>query len=473
MRKKQMIETNRRMGMSEPLAISGVYLARDERVIQVRSDEPLTVVSSAVVGGDLERTKHIVNMHVHKSYDCRAPKDDLQLVARELGIIEPFVGMMTAAKLDRAQVIVECDSQTTVIAIVTVGLSHPIAAGVTPAHRAEPGTINSILVVDAQMTRAARVNAIITATEAKTLALIEAGNRAPHGGFASGTGTDAIVIASTERGSTVEYAGPIAPIGALIGRAVRRAIQNALHAKKEGRIHCFSDKERRGLYRAIYDRRDVRSHFTSEPIADDVLARLLDAAHHAPSVGFMQPWNFIIIQNREVRRNIHDIFVSANQAAAELYDGERRSLYNRLKLAGILEAPINLCVTCDETTLRGHGLGRQTMPETALYSTVCAVQNLWLAARAEGVGVGWVSILDVDELRTTLRIPEEVVPVAYLCLGYVTEFGTEPDLEIKGWEQRAPLAGLIHFERYGATDEVRAGELLSSISTDRESKDKS
>jgi 5,6-dimethylbenzimidazole synthase len=148
-------------------------------------------------------------------------------------------------------------------------------------------------------------------------------------------------------------------------------------------------------------------------------------------------------------------------------------LYDTLKLAGILEAPINLCVTCDEATVRGHGLGRQTMRETALYSTVCAVQNLWLAARAEGVGVGWVSILDVDELRATLGIPKVVVPVAYLCLGYVREFGTEPDLEIKGWEQRAPLAGLIHFERYGATDEARAGELLSSISTDRESKDKS
>jgi len=122
--------------------------------------------------------------------------------------------------------------------------------------------------------------------------------------------------------------------------------------------------------------------------------------------------------------------------------------------------------------MRGHGLGRQTMRETALYSTVCAVQNLWLAARAEGVGVGWVSILDVDELRVTLGIPEEVVPVAYLCLGYVKEFGAQPELELKGWEQRTPLAGLIHFERYGAIDEARAGDLLSSISTDRKSKDR-
>ena len=109
-------------------------------------------------------------------------------------------------------------------------------------------------------------------------------------------------------------------------------------------------------------------------------------------------------------------------------------------------------------------LARQTMKETALYSTVCAVQNLWLAARAEGVGVGWVSILDVDELRAALGIQEAVVPVAYLCLGYVAEFGADPELEIKGWEQRAPLAGLIHFERYGATDEARAEQLLRSLS---------
>jgi 5,6-dimethylbenzimidazole synthase len=191
-------------------------------------------------------------------------------------------------------------------------------------------------------------------------------------------------------------------------------------AKKEV-IHRFSEEERRGLYRAIYDRRDVRSHFISTPIPDEVLARLLDAAHHAPSVGFMQPWNFIIIQNLDVRRRIHQIFESANQAAAELYDGDRSSLYNQLKLAGILEAPINLCVTCDEATVRGHGLGRQTMPETALYSTVCAVQNLWLAARAEGVGVGWVSILDVDKLRAVLGIPQDCrancLPLSWLRHG--------------------------------------------------------
>ena len=227
--------------------------------------------------------------------------------------------------------------------------------------------------------------------------------------------------------------------------------------------HRFSEEERRGLYRAIYERRDVRSFFRPDEIADDVLARLLDAAHHAPSVGLMQPWRFIVIRDRHVRQTIHEIFDRARRTAAEIYTDDRRAMYDSLKLAGIIEAPINLCVACDEATIRGHGLGRQTMPETALYSTVCAVQNLWLAARAEGVGVGWVSILDVEELRGALGIPEGVVPIAYLCLGYVTEFGGQPELELKGWEQRAALAGLIHFERYGATDEARATKLLRSI----------
>jgi len=228
--------------------------------------------------------------------------------------------------------------------------------------------------------------------------------------------------------------------------------------------HRFTEEERRGLYRAIYERRDVRSSFKADEIPDNVLARLLDAAHHAPSVGFMQPWGFIVIRDREVRDTVHEIFERARLAAAQVYNDDRRAVYETLKLAGIREAPINLCVTCDEATVRGHGLGRQTMKETALYSTVCAVQNLWLAARAEGVGVGWVSILDVDELRAALGIQEAVVPVAYLCLGYVAEFGADPELEIKGWEQRAPLAGLIHFERYGATDEARAEQLLRSLS---------
>ncbi len=222
----------------------------------------------------------------------------------------------------------------------------------------------------------------------------------------------------------------------------------------------FSADERRGVYRAIHERRDVRAQFLPTPLPDDVLARLLDAAHHAPSVGFMQPWEFILIRDAAVRRRIHDLFDGANRRAAEVYTDERRARYGALKLAGILESPVNLCLTCNADTERGHGLGRQTMPETAFYSTVCAVQNLWLAARAEGVGVGWVSIFDKAELRAALGIPDAIEPVAYLCLGYVSEFGAQPDLELKGWETRATLADLIHFERYGERDPDRTARLL-------------
>ena len=224
----------------------------------------------------------------------------------------------------------------------------------------------------------------------------------------------------------------------------------------------FSEDERRGVYRAIYERRDIRSQFLPKPVPDGVLGRLLDAAHHGPSVGFMQPWDFIVIRDEPLRREIQGCFAEANRRAAEQYRGEQRALYDGLKLAGILDAPVNLCITCDRERPRGGGLGRQTDPATDLYSTACAVQNLWLAARAESVGVGWVSILDFAKLRELLGIPERTVPVAYLCVGYVSEFPACPDLETKGWERRETLARLIHFERWGEQDERRAQELLVS-----------
>jgi 5,6-dimethylbenzimidazole synthase len=210
----------------------------------------------------------------------------------------------------------------------------------------------------------------------------------------------------------------------------------------------FSPEEKRGIYRAIYERRDVRSHFLPSPVPDDVLTRILDAAHHAPSVGFMQPWDFIVIRDHAVRTEVSENFDCANRQAAAVYEGEKRTLYDNLKLAAIVEAPINLCVTCDHRRARGAGLGRQSNPSTDLYSTVCAVQNLWLAARAESLGVGWVSILDTEALKATLQIPPDVTPVAYLCIGYVSEFGSQPDLEKKGWEHREALTNLIHYDRW-------------------------
>ncbi|TAJ23979.1 MAG: 5,6-dimethylbenzimidazole synthase [Nitrospirae bacterium] len=212
----------------------------------------------------------------------------------------------------------------------------------------------------------------------------------------------------------------------------------------------FSDKERAAVYRAIFERRDVREHFLPAPIPDDVLLRILQAAHHAGSVGFMQPWNFIVIREPSTKRAVKDLFLKANGEAAARYQGTRAALYRRLKLEGIEEAPISLCVTCHRQRGGRHVLGRSTVRDTDLYSTCCAIQNLWLAARAEGVGVGWVSILDHEALKQVLGIPRPVKVVAYLCLGYVSEFAPHPDLERAGWRARLPLEQLVYQEQWGA-----------------------
>jgi 5,6-dimethylbenzimidazole synthase len=210
----------------------------------------------------------------------------------------------------------------------------------------------------------------------------------------------------------------------------------------------FDECERRAVYRAIRERRDVRRGFLPEPIPDELLHCLLEAAHNAPSVGLMQPWRFIVVREVAVRQKVHQIFLEANEQALSGYKGEQQQSYAGMKLEGILEAPQNLCIVCDSQSSQGHQLGRRTMPETAIYSAVCAIQNLWLAARAEGVGVGWVSILEPALLREALKIPLHVTPVAYLCLGYVDAFSTEPDLERAGWEKRTPLQSVLSLDQY-------------------------
>ncbi|MGF7179189.1 5,6-dimethylbenzimidazole synthase [Tunturiibacter psychrotolerans] len=216
------------------------------------------------------------------------------------------------------------------------------------------------------------------------------------------------------------------------------------------RAEGFDENERNAVYRAIRERRDVRRGFLPEPVPDELLHRLLDAAHNAPSVGLMQPWRFIVVRDLAVRQKVHEIFLKANKQAMANYEGEQQQNYSGMKLEGILEAPQNLCIVCDSQSNQGHQLGRRTMPETAIYSAVCAVQNLWLAARAEGIGVGWVSILEPHSLRSTLKIPEQITPVAYLCLGYVDAFSKEPDLERAGWEKRTPLKSVLSFDEYNS-----------------------
>lgn len=208
-------------------------------------------------------------------------------------------------------------------------------------------------------------------------------------------------------------------------------------------LSCYSETERAAVYRVIRERRDVRTGYLQTPLDDATLGRLLGAAHSAPSVGLMQPWRFIVVRNTELRTAVHDNFLRANMEAAASYSGNRRAAYGRLRLEGLLEAPQHLCVVCDTTSVRGFGLGRNSIPETATYSVVCAVQNLWLAARTEGVGVGWVSIIDPSAIKTLLQIPPHVDLIAYLCLGYVESFSELPDLERDGWERREALTSLV------------------------------
>ena len=213
--------------------------------------------------------------------------------------------------------------------------------------------------------------------------------------------------------------------------------------------NAFSDVERDAVYRAIFERRDVRKDFLRKPIAKTTLARILKASHHAGSVGFMQPWDFLVIRDRTTKQAVKQMFAQANENAAQRYRGAKFELYRGLKLEGIEEAPINLCVTCTRQRGGPHVLGRSTIRETDLYSTCCAIQNLWLAARAEGIGIGWVSILDYEALKNLVGIPRPVKVVAYLCMGYVKRFSPNPDLEKAGWRKRLPLEQLVHYEAWG------------------------
>jgi 5,6-dimethylbenzimidazole synthase len=210
----------------------------------------------------------------------------------------------------------------------------------------------------------------------------------------------------------------------------------------------FTEEEKRGFYKAIYSRRDVRSHFTSKPIEDEILSKILHAAHHAPSVGFSQPWNFILIKDFETKSNIKESFEEEKNRSSQLVEEPKRSKYLSFKLEGILESPVNLCVTYDPSKFGPFVIGRSSIPEAGLYSVCCAIQNLWLAARTEGIGLGWVSILSNETLRENLELPEHVVPVAYLCLGYVDDFADKPDLETAGWLPRLELKDVVYFEKW-------------------------
>jgi 5,6-dimethylbenzimidazole synthase len=224
--------------------------------------------------------------------------------------------------------------------------------------------------------------------------------------------------------------------------------------------------EKEGLYKAIFSRRDVRSNFADREIPDDVLLRILNAAHHAPSVGFSQPWSFIMIKDRIIRQNVKESFARERDRSISMLDSDRprQKQYASLRLEGIMESAINICVTYDPTRFGPFVLGRTSIEETGVYSVACAIQNLWLAARAEGVGVGWVSILANEDLERILEIPQHVRPVAYLCLGYVNKFADKPDLERAGWLPRMDLSSVVCYEQWGVQQSESWSALRAAIS---------
>ena len=202
------------------------------------------------------------------------------------------------------------------------------------------------------------------------------------------------------------------------------------------------------LYDVIARRRDVRAEFTGEPVAEDTLRRVLEAAHRAPSVGMSQPWDFVLVRDVPTRERFRDHVQAERETFAAGLPAERRTTFDRIKVEGILESSLGVVVTHDQTRGGQHVLGRHAIADAGLYSTVLAIQNLWLAATAEGLGLGWVSFYREPFLQGLLGIPEHVRPIAWLCLGTVSHLETVPDLERHGWRSRRPLDEAIHLDAW-------------------------
>ncbi|MFD7294518.1 nicotinate-nucleotide--dimethylbenzimidazole phosphoribosyltransferase [Streptomyces sp. NPDC059897] len=211
----------------------------------------------------------------------------------------------------------------------------------------------------------------------------------------------------------------------------------------------YDDTEREAVLRVMRERRDIRNGFRGDPIPHEVLLRVLEAAHTAPSVGHSQPWDFVVIRSADTRRAMHELAMRQKDAYAKSLPKGRAKQFKELKIEAILDTPVNIVVTADPTRGGRHTLGRHTQPQMAPYSSALAVENLWLAARAEGLGVGWVSFFDEREMVRSLGLPEHLEVVAYLCVGYVDEFPEEPELMQAGWSKRRPLSWVVHEETYG------------------------
>jgi nicotinate-nucleotide--dimethylbenzimidazole phosphoribosyltransferase len=239
---------------------------------------------------------------------------------------------------------------------------------------------------------------------------------------------------------------PPTPAGFDASRAAERA------ADPQG--WRFADDERAAVTRVIAERRDIR-RFRPDDVPQDVLERVLHAAHLAPSVGFMQPWRFIVVRDVDTRVAVRGLARRERLRQAARFDTRARQFLDQ-KVEGIVEAPVGVCVCCDPGEPDVEVLGRGTIPQTDVYSTACAIENLWLAARAEGLGVGWVSFYRPVDLRALLAIPARVEPVAYLCVGWPDERPVRPGLQSAGWAERAPLDAVVMHERWEGADEARS-----------------
>ncbi len=202
------------------------------------------------------------------------------------------------------------------------------------------------------------------------------------------------------------------------------------------------------LYEIINRRRDTRREFTGEPIRSEVLTRILSAAHAAPSVGLSQPWDFIVVRNPKTLNAFHEHVEQERNVFAASLSGERATTFERIKIEGIREAGLGIAIGFDPTRGGPQVLGRHAIDDAGLYSAVCAIQNLWLAATAEGLGVGWVSFYRESFLRNLLRMPDHTRPIAWLCVGPVSQLPPIPDLEKYGWRHRTPLTEFLHEEYY-------------------------
>lgn len=210
----------------------------------------------------------------------------------------------------------------------------------------------------------------------------------------------------------------------------------------------FTEVEKEALYKIIYTRRDVRT-FLSDPIPDELIMKLLHAAHHGPSVGFMQPWNFILVSSKEVKERLAWAADKERRALAIHYEEDRQDHFLSLKIEGIKEAPLTICITCDPTRGGSHVLGRNSIPETDIMSTACAIQNMWLAACAEGLAMGWVSFYKKNDVRSILNIPPHIDPIALISIGYTDQYPSVPILESANWEKRKSLKDLVFNEAWG------------------------